>query len=64
MTTERKTRSEPLAGHVSVVVMLSLPLYSLCQRYDDIATKVYEDPQSTGDMVELDQFLTTVGLLC
>lgn len=35
-------------------------LSSLCQRYDDIATKVYGDPQSTEDMVELDTFLTNV----
>ena len=35
-------------------------LSSLCQRYDDIATKVYGDPQNTEDMVELDKFLTNV----
>ena len=41
---------------------LSLSHYSLCQRYNDIATRVYEDPQNTGDMVDLDQFLTNVSL--
>lgn len=41
-------------------VVTSISSSSLCQRYDDIATKVYEDPQDTSDMVELDQFLTTV----
>ena len=40
----------------------SLPPLSLCQRYDDIATRVYEDPLSTGEMVDLDQFLTNVCL--
>ena len=43
-----------------VPAVTSTPLPSLCQRYDDIATKVYEDPQDTSDMVDLDQFLTTV----
>ena len=57
MSTDRRTKSESL--HIRNDH--SLPSYSsLCQRYDDIATKVYEDPQGTGDMVELDQFLTNV----
>ena len=38
-----------------------LPPSSLCDRYDTISTKVYEDPQSTDEMVNLLQFLTTVS---
>ena len=38
----------------------SLSLYSLCERYDAISSKVYEDPHSTHDMVQLVQFLTKV----
>ena len=36
---------------------------SLCDRYDNIASKVYEDSQTTEDMVELVQFLAKVRLL-
>lgn len=43
-----------------VVALLSL--ISLCDRYDEISTKVYGDPQSTEDMVQLVQFLNTVSL--
>lgn len=43
-----------------VVTLLSL--ISLCDRYDEISTKVYGDPQSTEDMVQLVQFLNTVSL--
>ena len=35
--------------------------FSLCDRYDNISNKVYEDPQSTQEMVELVQFLTKVS---
>lgn len=42
--------------------LLSLPhSFSLCDRYDKIATKVYEDPHTTEDMVELVKFLTKVS---
>ena len=34
--------------------------HSLCDRYDFIASKVYEDPQTTEDMVDLVQFLNKV----
>ena len=37
--------------------------YSLCDRYDNIATKVYETPQTTADMVELVEFLNKVILI-
>ena len=43
-----------------VVTLVSL--ISLCDRYDEISTKVYGDPQSTEDMVQLVQFLNTVSL--
>lgn len=35
---------------------------SLCERYDTISSKVYEDPGTTEEMVALVQFLTKVGL--
>lgn len=43
------------------VIMSLLSLISLCDRYDEISTKVYGDPQSTEDMVQLVQFLNTVS---
>ena len=49
------------------VIMSLLSLISLCDRYDEISTKVYGDPQSTEDMVQLVQFLNTVSpfhLMC
>lgn len=43
------------------VIMSLFSLISLCDRYDEISTKVYGDPQSTEDMVQLVQFLNTVS---
>ena len=40
---------------------LSLSLSRLCEQYDSISTKVYEDPQSTEEMVQLVNYLTTVS---
>ena len=46
-------------------VVLLFPLCgSLCEQYDTIATKVYEDPRTTEEMVELERFLTTVSTPC
>ncbi len=43
-----------------LVLYYSIRHYSLCDRYDNIASKVYEDPESTENMVELVQFLAKV----
>ena len=48
-----------------IMLMLSLPvsLPRLCEQYDSISTKVYEDPQTTDEMVQLVSYLTTVRYL-
>lgn len=47
-----------------VLVIHFLPSFShcsLCDRYDNIASRVYEDPDTTEDMVELVAFLSKVS---
>ena len=38
------------------------PFFSLCERFDAISTKVYEDPQTTEEMVQLVEYLNTVSI--
>ena len=42
------------------LLSLSLISYSLCHRYDEISSKVYEDPQDIQDLVDLVQFVDKV----
>ena len=53
----RLVRLVPIRMYLALLVFP----HSLCERYDTISTKVYEDPHSTDDMVNLVQFLTKVG---
>lgn len=44
-----------------IIFLYTLHPCSLCDRYDGIATRVYEDPSTTEDMVELVAFLSKVS---